>query len=119
MNIDLQALAVPFVKAFYSEVISSPKRLAGLYGDESVCFSEGKLFKGGNEIVQGSAWRSQFDHQVRTSNVLPCGDKVIIVVIGEVSGQALEKKRCFYETFSLVLREGNRVCVSHQSCVFG
>ena len=58
MKIDLQALVVPFVKAFYGEVICSPERLAGLYGDESVCFSNSELFKGANEIVQGSAWRS-------------------------------------------------------------
>jgi hypothetical protein len=118
MKIDLQALVVPFVKAFYGEVIRSPKRLAGLYGDESVCFSGGELFKGVNEIVQGSAWRSQLNHQVHTSNVLPCGGNALIVVIGEVDSQTLEQKRCFYETFALVMSEGGRVYVSHQSCVF-
>lgn len=119
MKIDLQALVVPFVKAFYGEVICSPERLAGLYGDESVCFSNSELFKGANEIVQGSAWRSQLDHHVHTSNVLPFGDNALIVVIGEVHSQALEQRSCFYETFALVMREGGRVYVSHQSCVFG
>lgn len=113
--INLQSLVLPFVHSFYGEVIGSPKRLAGLYCDGSVCFAVGKVLKGASDIVQGFEWRSQISHQVHSSNILPYGDALLVVVIGELVAAGAGPKQRFYETFVLVQQDDGRVYVSCQS----
>lgn len=119
MMINLQSLILPFIRSFYGEVICSPKRLAGLYCEGSVYYAAGNALKGTPEIVQGLEWRSQMTHQIHSSNILPYGDAILVVVIGELIGADTGARQCFYETFVIVQQGEGRVNVSCQSFLVG